>query len=195
MIVRGTKKSDFFAMTSVNFDNVYEVEKIKDPKVILDIGANIGAFTVAVARKFPHAKVIAVEPEPSNFKQLEKNIMRNNLTNVETHQCAVGANSGYAQLFLDEKRDSAHSLLKDVGAGGRGKSIEVSVVPLSHFGEVDALKIDCEGSELAILDNNIPVCQYVAVEFDVGKEELGKQFIQAGYTTDHLGDISIFTRP
>lgn len=199
MVVRGTKKSDFFAMTTVMFENVYQVEKMKDPKLILDIGANIGAFTILAAKRFPNAKVIAVEPAPSNFKQLQENVHRNGLTNIELRQCAVGKEYGQAILFLDEKRDSAHSLLKDLGHGGREKSVSVPLVPLSEFGKVDAMKIDCEGSELEILNNATPDCQYLAIEFDIGKKELWQQFIVAGYSTDQIlesssSDIAVFTK-
>ncbi len=192
LAVRGTKKSDFFAMTTVCFDNVYEVEKMNNPKVILDIGANIGAFTIVAARLFPDAKVIAVEPEPSNSKLLRKNIALNKLTNVEVIECAVSNKVGEAELFIDTKRDSAHSFFKEIGAGGRNaKSIVVPTVPLSHFGKVDAMKIDCEGAEFLILNNNIPDCQYVAIEFDDKKDELEAQFKQAGYTTEDGSEIWI----
>ena len=194
LTVRDTKGSDFFAMATVGFDNVYEVEKMKNPKVILDIGANIGSFTIVAARLFPNAKVIAVEPEPSNIQLLKKNIAINNLTNVEVVECAVSDKAGTAELFLDAARNSAHSFLKDIGAGGREGSIIVPTVTLSHFGKIDAMKIDCEGAEFQILNNNIPDCQYVAIEFDDKKDELGKQFLQAGYKTSDISEISVFTK-
>ena len=200
--LRGTRSSDFYAMGTVIFDDVYKIDLIKDPKRILDIGANIGTFTVVAAKRFPNAKIIAVEPEPHNVSQLKKNIELNHLSNVEIHQCAVSSTYGVAKLYIDQERPSAHSLYsahvvrKDAEHSASAAFIDVKTVPLSSFGHVDAMKIDCEGSEVAILDNNIPDCQYVAIEFDTNdKDRILDQFIENGYSVDNReSTICVMTR-
>ena len=42
-------------------------------QTVVDIGANIGAFTLAARRTFPHARVIAIEPDPDNVSLLQRN--------------------------------------------------------------------------------------------------------------------------
>ena len=44
------------------------------PRVVVDAGANIGLSTVFFANKFPQAKIVAIEPEPSNFAMLRDNV-------------------------------------------------------------------------------------------------------------------------
>lgn len=184
LILRGTKSTDFYAMCAVMFDDVYQVDRIKNPKIIVDVGANIGAFTVLVAKKFPGAKIVAVEPEPENVRLLKRNIALNKLTNIEVRQCAVSNSYGKAKLFLNREQPSAHSLHGGViGSLEKSEFIEVDIVPLSEFGKMDALKVDCEGEEVTILDTHIPECQYVAVEFDTDdKDRIIQQFIAKGYT-------------
>jgi FkbM family methyltransferase len=54
-----------------------------EPKAIIDGGANIGMFAVQAVTRFPKAKVICYEPDPSNFQTLNKNISLNDLQ-IET---------------------------------------------------------------------------------------------------------------
>jgi hypothetical protein len=44
------------------------------PRVILDAGANIGLTSVYFAKKYPHARIVAIEPEASNFDVLTRNV-------------------------------------------------------------------------------------------------------------------------
>jgi tRNA G46 methylase TrmB len=53
----------------------YDVSVKQDPKVILDAGANIGLASIYFANRFPDAKIIALEPEESNFSLLKKNVL------------------------------------------------------------------------------------------------------------------------
>lgn len=51
----------------------YDCELLRSPKIIVDAGANIGLVSVFYASKYPGARVIAVEPEGSNYEMLTKN--------------------------------------------------------------------------------------------------------------------------
>lgn len=180
-MLRGTLSSDYYAMCAVFIDDIYKIEEINSPSVILDIGANIGTFTILAAKKFPHAKIIAVEPEPDNIEMLKKNIELNQIKNVEIRNVAVSSGYGMAKFYIDKDQPSAHTLHGDPNDKNR-ESIEVKTVPLSDFGRIDAVKIDCEGAEVQILDGNIPDCQFVAVEFDTeDKHRIIKQFEDYGY--------------
>ena len=61
----------------------------KDATVI-DIGANIGAFTIQVARRCPRGRILAVEPVSANVQMIEAQIALNRLSHVQTVRAAVG---------------------------------------------------------------------------------------------------------
>ena len=81
---------------------------IEKNDVVVDIGANIGVFTVYAATK-TQSTVYAIEPFPSNFVCLEQNIHINRLGNAIPLRFAVSDKSGTA-LFLDAGASQHHRL-------------------------------------------------------------------------------------
>src|SRR5437764_1075293 len=78
-------------------DGVYEVEavefmlgQLRAGSVFVDIGANIGVFTLPAAAKVgPTGCVLAIEPSPRIFSYLKRNVTLNRLSNIRLRQCAV----------------------------------------------------------------------------------------------------------
>jgi FkbM family methyltransferase len=68
------KTSDIEVYGKILAEREYRFEAIKQPKVIVDAGANIGLASVFFANAFPEATIIAVEPEETNFTLLKKNV-------------------------------------------------------------------------------------------------------------------------
>jgi len=141
--IRDPFSSDFSGILDIAARDVYQLARIHEAKKIVDVGANIGVFTVLAARRFPNAKVYAIEPEVENFALLQENIRLNNLSNVTLLQKAVAKEKGTARLYLGAP--DSHSLY------GSGVYEEVETVLLSDFGDIDVLKIDAEGVERDIL--------------------------------------------
>ena len=141
--VRDSFSSDFAGILDIAARDVYGLRDVRDAQRIVDVGANIGVFTVLAARRFPRATVYALEPESENFSVLTENIALNRLTNVILLRKAVARVRGVARLYLGAP--DAHSLY------GSGNYEEVETVPLSDFGDIDFLKIDAEGAERDIL--------------------------------------------
>lgn len=79
--------ADYWVCEGLFFaDEYYPVRSRKDD-VVLDVGANIGIFTLKVAKNVK--RVISVKPEPQNFSILSKNIAANYLSNVTLLNLAV----------------------------------------------------------------------------------------------------------
>jgi len=123
----------------------------------IDIGANIGAYSVHVAALAgPDARILAVEPQPDIFERLTFNIRQCPWPTVKAIACAVADKTGELTLFLDPD-NSGESSLK-VLASSAAKNIRVSAVPLLQlladegFDHVDAMKLDVEGAEDIILE-------------------------------------------
>jgi FkbM family methyltransferase len=121
---------------------------------VLDVGANIGAFTVAAASKARNGVVYAVEPVSDNLRILENNIALNALTNVTMVRAAVGAAGepvamalkGASSTAMFEANDLEHEQVDQV-------SLESL---LEQMGSVDLLKMDCEGAEFDIFFSTRP---------------------------------------
>ncbi len=127
-------------------------EVASGPVLVLDIGANAGAFTLPLARALgPGSRLIALEPNPDMAARLRRNLGLSALTDrVDLREAALGAARGEATLTL-HIRNLGQSSLGHVGRPGR--TITVPTVP---FGDLlreatpdqrIIVKIDIEGYE------------------------------------------------
>ena len=140
-------------------------ESVRPGDVVVDLGANMGYFTLLAARLAGgEGHVYAFEPEPTNFAHLTQNIELNAYRNVTAYQKAVADRFGSTKLFICTY-DSGHHTINQfdgIAAYARGRPvtsqwIEIETVPLDDFlGEtarhVDVLKMDIEGAEALALD-------------------------------------------
>ena len=125
---------------------------MREDAVAIDIGANLGWYSMLLARRFPRASIHAFEPEPRNFELLRDNVQRNGCSNVTVHAAAVAEASGTKLLYpYAEKNMGRHSLL----AINDAKPVAVPAVRLDDFlkergispERVGFVKIDIEGYE------------------------------------------------
>lgn len=89
---------------------------IKSNSNIVNIGANIGLYTVLCAHIAKNGQVYSFEPEYNNFQKLLKNVQLNNLVNVRTYNCALGSKIGKMNLYrdiLNPKLDSHYTLINN----------------------------------------------------------------------------------
>jgi FkbM family methyltransferase len=127
-------------------------QMVKLGMTVLDLGANIGYFTLLAAKLVgPTGRVFAFEPDPTNFSLLQKNVSMNGYENVTVVDKAVSDQGGRAELFLSS--DSwGHSLFSVHRNAG---SVQVQVTSIDEFLSkdvmVDFVKMDVEGAELRAL--------------------------------------------
>lgn len=151
-------KGDFLGL-SIN--GVYEefetklVKKIiKKGDTVLDLGANIGYYTLIFAKLVgAYGKVFAFEPEPNNFALLKKNIETNGYTNVILVQKAVSNKSGKIKLYLADKNLGDHRIFDSQDTR---KSIEVDVITLDEYFSdpsitINFIKMDVQGVEALVM--------------------------------------------
>jgi FkbM family methyltransferase len=182
-------------------------KKVVEPgNVVIDLGANIGYFTLLAAKLVGEAgQVYAFEPEPRNFAYLKKNIEINAYANVIAEEKAVSDRNGKTKLFICSYDSGHHTInqLDGIEAYSRGRQferdyIEVDVVALDDFLEgraerVDVIKIDVEGAEeLAIsgmeniLKNNKNIKIFLEF-FPILIEKMGSS--PQGFIESLLGDF------
>jgi FkbM family methyltransferase len=149
VVLRGAT-SDITCLEKVFVHQDYKSPFPIDPRVIVDAGANIGMATLYFAQEYPKAKIIAIEPEPSNFKILEWNCA--GLPNVVLVEGALWRESR-ALVIQDERAEKwAFSVAESAtGAPAHSQQIKAVTIPglLRDFGieRIDILKLDIEGAE------------------------------------------------
>jgi FkbM family methyltransferase len=121
--------------------------------VFLDIGANIGVYSLLVAKLSPESQVHSFEPNPAALEILRSNIALNEVDNIHVH--AVGLSDKEETCRLYNESMAQASLHK---TGQHGDYIDIQVRPLDAVlddigvSRVDLIKIDVEGHEPAVLD-------------------------------------------
>lgn len=141
----------------LSINGVYEefeteiVKKIiKKGDVVIDVGANIGYYTLIFAKLVgQEGKVFAFEPEPTNFNILKKNVKINEYENVILINKAVSNKTGKMTLDLDEINKGGHSISKN----NSEKTIEIESTKLDDYfktydGNINFIKLDIEGAEV-----------------------------------------------
>jgi FkbM family methyltransferase len=152
-------RDDFLFMT--NHENeIMEYFNPNEGDTVVDVGAHIGLYSLIAAKRVgPSGKVIAIEPDPENFKILKKNILLNQLSSVEALECAVYSTRGKLRLFLPELeqgRTIFNTVMQD-RARTSTNFLEVEANTLDNIlesiniTEVNWIKIDVEGAELEVL--------------------------------------------
>src|SRR5258708_2796683 len=130
-------------------------KEIKSGQTVLDIGANIGYYTLIAAKLVgPKGKVYAFEPDPTNFKLLKKNVESNGHSNVVLVNQAVSDKNRKARLFLSAMNKGDHRIYDS--NDGRS-SILVRMIRLDDFflkmdKVVHFIKMDIQGAEAAALE-------------------------------------------
>ena len=122
-----------------------------EPKVIFDIGGNIGIAARYLAHRFPRATVHSFEPIPQNCQLLERNVAD---ANIRVHPYALGARSQTAEFHVlgaEQGRWGYYSLTRRGDSSVRAEVRSVTDV-LSELGDaVDIIKLDVEGAEREII--------------------------------------------
>ena len=123
---------------------------------VIDVGANLGYFTLYLARILQSQKggeVHAFEPSPGVFARLERNASLNPELRVVTTQAAISCSEGTADLYL-ASQEWGHSAASLVPAGVQQiGAVQVTSTTLDRYaersisGKVGLIKLDCEGSE------------------------------------------------
>jgi FkbM family methyltransferase len=147
---------------ALSANGVYEAETIATilrrlPRkgIYLDVGANIGATAMPVARQRPDAQVICIEADPAIASILRRNVAENRLPNITIIESLAGPCSKDAVEFYSAP-------VNQFGMGSVGKQFDLPPKLLKQVAldqcldqmgidQVDVVKLDVEGAELGVL--------------------------------------------
>jgi len=153
-VILRNNTTDISVFYQVFLERSYQFNIKAEPRVIIDCGANIGLSTVFFKHRYPKAKVIAIEPEISNFKMLELNTkMYNNvhclnygIWNKSTNLIIKDNNLGNWGFMVEEVDYKNETTIPAI-------SID-EIIEKFNIKQIDILKNDIEGSEKELFQEN-----------------------------------------
>jgi FkbM family methyltransferase len=143
---------------------------------ILDIGANVGSFSIWASMRWPRSQIHAYEPNPETFKMLTSNVSF--LPNVACHNVAVSPSGKENEPFFsryvgDGEAGLVTYLEETFERMPHEKILSVSVCHPKDLPECDVIKIDVEGAEAAILENmNLDHVSLILLEYQYDKNRI-----------------------
>jgi FkbM family methyltransferase len=148
----------------------------------IDVGAHVGYFSMlAAALVGPKGRVISFEPDTSNYAHLLEHIERNTAGQVLPVAMAVGAEPRVADFFVNDDNDGGHGLWEvgnhpfNARTREAPRTRKVFLTTLDDFigpsgsRGVKAIKIDAEGSEVAVLAGARRMLEQLSVPFVVAE--------------------------
>lgn len=187
MYVRDIFGYDLPIIYEIFGQDTYCLKELPLPKraTVLDVGAHIGSFSVAVHSRFPDAAITAFEPHPDNFRLLQKN--------APFARCLPKAVAGTpGKAFLANHKASASYFLSDAGTPVDAVSIGDY---LREAPRVDLMKVDIEGAEKSVFEHLEPelLAKVDRIIMEVHpphtKEWFAERFEAAGFVVTIKNDL------
>lgn len=194
--IRDDMDTDDIVIREIWEEDVYRLEDnhLNLGGIVLDIGANIGSFSIYCASK--GAIVYAVEPEPNNLVVLKENIELNGMKeSITVFDYGISDFDGTAVI----DNSGGGSTIKD---GKDGSTINVvsfnNFLIQNNIDEVDVLKVDIEGSEkdliLGASRESLNKCNYITMEFDIRVGDSLGAMVQKLSETHHVRTMGSWER-
>jgi FkbM family methyltransferase len=132
-------------------------------KFIVDVGGNLGIFSITARLFFPRSKIHCYEPNINNLQYLTKN---GTSFHFEVFSEAVSLRCGKADLHLADKHDTSASL--NYMQNGKINVVNLKeIIKRSSSNYIDLLKLDCEGHEYQILQDydSLQAVKFITLEY------------------------------
>jgi len=179
-------ESPDFITHIVNITGQFEIELVAATEkaiqgkggIVLDIGANLGTYTIPLAARNPHLEIISFEPQQAVYYQLCGNIALNSLENVTAYNIAVGDKEETIELAMPDytKEDNIGLFSLDPFVKsktpttvGKVRPVDVITIDSMNLDFVQMIKIDVEGLEINVLkgaQETIVRCGYPPIIFE-----------------------------
>lgn len=191
------RSTDITTFDKVFTKKEYDFDVVEPPSVIIDAGANVGLASVYFANRFPHARILSVEPEADNFGLLRKNVqpypnvipIHAALWHENTEIDLVDPGFGQWGFVTEDRRESPAA-----DARHRVKAVTVDrLMQEAGVDRVSILKMDIEGAEREVFSSStswLPRVDAIIVElhdrrkpgcsrsFDNGSNGFAQEWLQ-----------------
>ena len=194
------KTSDVLAFHQIFTFQEYDMNLGFIPSFIVDAGANIGLSAVYFSNKFPDAGIVAIEPEQSNFKLLEKNTAF--YPNIKLEKKALYNQSNVTMDIVDGGCGNWGFVTKKVATTiqkevlDKVQTITIDDILIKYdLSFLDVLKVDIEGGEKDLFASNyenwLPRTRCIIIELHDG---IDKGCSKSFFSAISKYDFSFFNR-
>lgn len=139
-------------------ETAYMQTVLKPGDTMLDIGANVGLFTMLAAQQVgATGRVLSFEPSPTTFLRLEENVAINDFNHVQCFNIGLSDKSGTLDFYTSQSGHDAWDSFAVDARGRLGNSVSVPVQALDEIVQthtitrIDFIKIDVEGWEKFVI--------------------------------------------
>ncbi len=164
------------------------VPAVRDVRLIVDVGANIGAAAIYFHTQYPAARVVAVEPSSAAFDLLARNAAR--FPAIGIHRTALYDRKARMPLHVGNMDSITNSFANSVLAGKGSEMLELEEASAfferENLTRADILKLDTEGCEWPILTSLRPWLGNFRVIYLEYHSESDRQRIDALLAATHL---------
>ena len=152
-------RTNFYTFKEIFYDDVYydEIVRVEENDIVVDIGANIGFFSV-YAIQFKPKKIICLEPDINSYITLLENTK--NFENINSYNLAISNENGIMDFCYSENISAGSHLKKFDAIIGDDMKLETKVLTIKieklfdlfNLTHIDYLKLDCEGGERDVFE-------------------------------------------
>lgn len=187
-------RTNFYTFKEIFYDNIYydEVVKVEENDVVVDIGANIGFFSV-YSSQFKPKKIICLEPDIKSYITLLENTK--NFNNINCYNLAISDENGIMPFCYSDITSAGSHLKKFKDIIGDNINLETNVLTINieklfdlfNINHIDYLKLDCEGGEQDIFktieNTTLKKIKKISLEFHTVeiKNQITKKLIENGF--------------
>lgn len=133
---------------------------------IVNVGAHIGLFDIYLKEIFPNCNMYSLEPQPDNYLLLKHNLDQNQLDSISLK---MGMYSYTGSAKFTNNQDFNANTISESGE----ETIKVislhDLMKEYKLKQIDLLKLDCEGSEFAILRSNLSRINAILLEYHLNQ--------------------------
>ncbi|HEY5369843.1 MAG TPA: FkbM family methyltransferase [Hanamia sp.] len=152
-----TYAGDVDIFYEIFYKEIYQLPELVDKSIIVDAGANVGFAALYFLKQMPNATIYCIEPDPDNFLFLQKNL-KAALESGKVKALLAGLSDKDGFMNLEKNVLKYNSSLVE---NASENSVEVITYSVKSFlkkfveGNIDLFKMDIEGTEENIFENDI----------------------------------------
>lgn len=181
-------------------DKDYALDLDFSPEIIVDAGANVGLAAVYFANRYPEARIVALEPEASNYAMLEKNA-RPWGDRIIPVRAALWEKDGLTRLALPANPSEKWMVMtRNDGSGDEVPAVTIkTLMERFRLPRIDLLKVDIEGAEIEVFHDTswVPMIRSVVVEthdrFRPGCSETVRNAMEGFRKAQIAANVSLYT--
>ncbi len=135
------------------------IQELKKGMVCLDIGSNIGYYALLESKAVKDTgNIIAIEPSPTNFEYLKKNIELGKVTNLDLYNFAAGDKDGEINFLIHDRSNLGYVITEGKPIPKSAKTIRIPIKRIDPFLEekkiekLDFVRMDVEGFEIKLFE-------------------------------------------